>query len=45
VFWVSFNREGRALGVEESMRKAEIASKIERSTLMVEVSWSVEAKI
>lgn len=28
--------EGRALGVEESMKKAEIASELERSTLMKE---------
>jgi len=31
--------EGRALGVEESMKKVEIVSDLERSTLMEEVGW------
>jgi len=31
--------EGRALGVEKSIKKAEIASELERSTLMEVVSW------
>jgi len=31
--------EGRALGVEESMKKVEIVSELERSTLMEEVGW------
>jgi hypothetical protein len=43
--WVSFNRGGRALGVEQSMRKAEIVSEVERSTLMVEVSWRQKSRI
>jgi hypothetical protein len=29
----------RALGVEERMKKAEVVSELERSTLMEEVSW------
>jgi hypothetical protein len=31
-------KEGRALGVEESMKKVEIVSELERSTLTEEVS-------
>jgi hypothetical protein len=32
-------KEGKALDVDEIMKKAEVVSKLERSTLMEEVSW------
>jgi hypothetical protein len=44
VFSVSLKR-GRALGVEESMKKAKIVSELERSTLMEEVSWRQKSRI
>jgi hypothetical protein len=38
-------QEGRVLGVEESMKKVEIVSELERSTLMEEVSWRQKSRI
>jgi len=38
-------KEGRALGVEESMKKVEIVSELERSTLTEEVSWGQKSRI
>jgi hypothetical protein len=37
--------EGRALGVEESMKKALIVSELERFTLMEEVCWRQKCRI
>jgi len=41
----SIIKEGRALGVEETMKKAEIVSELERSTIMEEVSWRQKYRI
>jgi len=38
-------QEGRVLGVEESMKKVEIVSELERSTLMEEVSWRQKSRV
>jgi hypothetical protein len=37
--------KGRTLGAEESMKKAEIVSELERFTLMEEVSWRQKSRI
>jgi hypothetical protein len=37
--------ERRDLGVEAKMKKAEVVSEFERSTLMEEVSWRQKSKV
>jgi hypothetical protein len=37
--------EGRALGVEEKIKKAEVVSELESSTLMEEASWRQKSRM